>query len=256
MKRAGRSAPGNITFVMTSPLGPTHSESRRLIVHGDGVERHSSEVDDVAGAYAKATARGAVGVAHPRFWRTSSASTNSRPSAPMATRRTVSSTAINIGRVSRWDTNRSIRKGTPAAARLGRPGGHRSHRRQRRRRQNGRRCGSTEHVMGFTRIGAFRRQGYQHWSILHSCARSFRAARPYQVPDHRTAKSRRRSQIEEYLDFYHGRVQHIAMATKDIVRPCGQMRHNDVFCACRRNITRCSPSASAASTRISASWPS
>jgi 4-hydroxyphenylpyruvate dioxygenase len=48
-------------------------------------------------------------------------------------------------------------------------------------------------------------------------------------PINEPAQARRRSQIEEYLDFYGGPgVQHIAMATGDIVQTVSAMRHNDV----------------------------
>src|SRR5205085_7566222 len=56
---------GHITFVLTSPLRATHPESQRLILHGDGVQDIALEVEDVAAAYATATARGAVGVTPP-----------------------------------------------------------------------------------------------------------------------------------------------------------------------------------------------
>src|SRR5262249_30926265 len=48
-------------------------------------------------------------------------------------------------------------------------------------------------------------------------------------PINEPAKSRRRSQIEEYLDFYHGPgVQHIAMSTANIIETVRAMRANDV----------------------------
>src|SRR5207244_3560324 len=48
-------------------------------------------------------------------------------------------------------------------------------------------------------------------------------------PINEPAKGKRRSQIEEYLQFYGGPgVQHIAMATGDIVKTVRAMRHNDV----------------------------
>ena len=43
------------------------------------------------------------------------------------------------------------------------------------------------------------------------------------------AAGKKKSQIEEYLDFYGGPgVQHIAMATGDIIETVQAMRHNDV----------------------------
>jgi 4-hydroxyphenylpyruvate dioxygenase len=48
-------------------------------------------------------------------------------------------------------------------------------------------------------------------------------------PINEPAKSRRRSQIEEYLDFYHGAgVQHIAMSTENIIETVRATRANDV----------------------------
>src|SRR5207302_2986883 len=48
-------------------------------------------------------------------------------------------------------------------------------------------------------------------------------------PINEPAEGRRKSQIEEYLDFYGGPgVQHIAMATDDIIKTVTALRHNDV----------------------------
>jgi 4-hydroxyphenylpyruvate dioxygenase len=48
-------------------------------------------------------------------------------------------------------------------------------------------------------------------------------------PLNEPAQGRRRSQIEEFLQFYGGPgVQHIAMATDDIIDTVRAMRHNDV----------------------------
>ena len=52
---------GNITFVLTSPLGPSHHDAYRIITHGDGVSDVALEVDDVPTAYRLAVERGAVG---------------------------------------------------------------------------------------------------------------------------------------------------------------------------------------------------
>jgi 4-hydroxyphenylpyruvate dioxygenase len=48
-------------------------------------------------------------------------------------------------------------------------------------------------------------------------------------PINEPAKSRRRGQIEEYLQYYGGPgVQHIAMASDDIIETVRALRHNDV----------------------------
>jgi 4-hydroxyphenylpyruvate dioxygenase len=45
---------GEITFVLTSPLGKDHSESQRLLTHGDGVMDIALDVPDVRAAFAAA----------------------------------------------------------------------------------------------------------------------------------------------------------------------------------------------------------
>src|SRR5438874_10508301 len=52
---------GEITFVLASPLGEDHPDSKRLILHGDGVQDIALQVDDVDSAYEVTTGRGAVG---------------------------------------------------------------------------------------------------------------------------------------------------------------------------------------------------
>ena len=51
----------------------------------------------------------------------------------------------------------------------------------------------------------------------------------FKFPINEPAQGRRRSQIEEYIDFYGGAgVQHIALATNDIVQTVKALRANDV----------------------------
>src|SRR3954453_6260277 len=57
---------GEITFVLTSPLGADHPDIARLATHGDGVVDVAIEVDDVEAAYSATIARGADGVDPPR----------------------------------------------------------------------------------------------------------------------------------------------------------------------------------------------
>ena len=48
-------------------------------------------------------------------------------------------------------------------------------------------------------------------------------------PINEPAKAAKRSQIEEYLDFYEGSgVQHIAVATDDIIKTVSQLKANGV----------------------------
>src|SRR5436309_15569840 len=56
---------GDITFVLASPLSPSHHDAHRVVLHGDGVQDIALEVDDVRSAYRTAVERGAVGVVGP-----------------------------------------------------------------------------------------------------------------------------------------------------------------------------------------------
>src|SRR3981081_4212811 len=56
---------GEITFVLASPLSKDHPESRRLLLHGDGVQDIALQVDDVRSAYDETVRRGASGVTPP-----------------------------------------------------------------------------------------------------------------------------------------------------------------------------------------------
>src|SRR5579872_5194670 len=56
---------GHITFVLISPLAQEHSQSRRLVQHGDGVWDIAFEVDDVKHIYEETVRRGARGVVEP-----------------------------------------------------------------------------------------------------------------------------------------------------------------------------------------------
>src|SRR4029079_8603758 len=42
---------GDITFVLASPLSPSHPEAQRIIQHGDGVQDIALEVEDVTATY-------------------------------------------------------------------------------------------------------------------------------------------------------------------------------------------------------------
>src|SRR5438270_6025499 len=56
---------GGITFVLASPLRPSHPDVQRLVLHGDGVTDIAIQVDDVRTAYNLAVERGAHGVKGP-----------------------------------------------------------------------------------------------------------------------------------------------------------------------------------------------
>jgi 4-hydroxyphenylpyruvate dioxygenase len=57
---------GQIRFVLSAPYGPTSEIAAHHLVHGDGVRVIALEVEDVAQAYAATLARGAVSAWPPR----------------------------------------------------------------------------------------------------------------------------------------------------------------------------------------------
>jgi 4-hydroxyphenylpyruvate dioxygenase len=82
-----------------------------------------------------------------------------------------------------------------------------------------------EDVMGFENFLSFDdKQIHTEYSALMSKVMSNGNGR-IKFPINEPAKAAKRSQIEEYLDFYEGEgVQHIAVATDDIVKTVSQLR--------------------------------
>src|SRR5207237_10806803 len=86
-----------------------------------------------------------------------------------------------------------------------------------------------QEVMGFSQLVSFDDKDIStDYSALMSKVVQGGGGR-IKFPINEPAKSRRRSQIEEYLTFYHGPgVQHIALATDNIIETVRALRHNDV----------------------------
>ena len=86
-----------------------------------------------------------------------------------------------------------------------------------------------EEVMGFENFLSFDdKQIHTEYSALMSKVMSNGNGR-IKFPINEPAEGKKRSQIEEYLDFYEGAgVQHIAVATDDIVKTVGQLKSKGV----------------------------
>jgi len=221
---------GDITFVLASPLGPAHPECQRLLLHGDGVQDIALEVDDVSRAYATATSRGAAGVVPPTLLEDESGVYE------YATIRTYGDTLHSFVNGHRYrgvfapgylplDPDRySPRTFKPVGLRT-----------------IDHIVGNVEEgkmnewvdfykrVMGFSQLISFDDKDIStDYSALMSKVVQGGEGR-IKFPINEPARARRRSQIEEYLNFYHGAgVQHIALATDDIVATVRALRHNDV----------------------------
>ncbi len=87
-----------------------------------------------------------------------------------------------------------------------------------------------EDVMGFANFLSFDdKQIHTEYSALMSKVMSNGNGR-IKFPINEPAKAAKKSQIEEYLDFYEGPgVQHLALATDDIVKTVAQLRDLEVL---------------------------
>jgi len=221
---------GHITFVLVSPLGKDHPEANRLIQHGDGVMDIALEVDNVQVAYETALSRKAVGVTPPTLLE------DEHGVYEYATIQAYGDTTHTF-------MNRDRYRGVFSPGYLpldaDRYSPHTYH-------AEG--LAAIDHVvanveegkmddwvkfyqdvLGFTQLVHFDDKDIStEYSALMSKVVQSGHGR-IKFPINEPAKARRRSQIEEYLQFYHGPgVQHIALATKDIISTVRALRANDV----------------------------
>lgn len=221
---------GHITFVLTSPITPDHPESRRLVVHGDGVKDIALDVENVEESYRKTLERGAEGVTPPTlledefgvyefasiraYGDTLHSFVNrdryrgvfSPGFKPLDPERYSPTTFHNVGLKAIDHVVGNVEEGKMEEW-----------------------VKFYQKVMGFTQLVHFDdRDISTEYSALMSKVMQNGTGR-IKFPINEPARSKRRSQIEEYLQFYGGPgVQHIAMATGDIIDSVRAMRHNDV----------------------------
>jgi 4-hydroxyphenylpyruvate dioxygenase len=221
---------GQITVVLASPLRADHPDAERLIQHGDGVQSIALEVDDVAAAFESAVARGA------------------RPAVPPHTLEDESGT-LDLAEIHAYgDTrhtlvNRSRYSGVFApgfrpldpdrySPRTFHPVGLKAIDHIVANVEEGKMGDWVDYyskVMGFSLLVSFDDKDIStEYSALMSRVVADGRGR-IKFPINEPAQSRRRSQIDEFLDYYGGPgVQHIAMATGDIVASVRAMAANDV----------------------------
>ncbi len=221
---------GKITFVLASPLRADHPENRRLLTHGDGVQDIALEVEDVRAAYEAATGRGAAGVTPPTL---------------LEDREGVYEYAVirAYGDTTHSFVNRDRYRGVfmpgykPLDAdryspRTFHPAGLVAIDHIVANVEEGKMdewVHFYERVMGFSQLVHFDDKDIStEYTALMSKVVQGGGGR-IKFPINEPAKGRRKSQIDEYLDFYHGPgVQHIALATGDIIETVRALRHNDV----------------------------
>jgi 4-hydroxyphenylpyruvate dioxygenase len=215
-----------IRFVLTSPLGPEGDIAEHVRLHGDGVRDIALWVEDARDAYAKAVERGATSAYEPRSLRDDAGEVvtagikiygdtihslverrnyrgpfmpgfeartphyRSKPTGLLHVDHCVGN--VELGRMNDW-------------------------------------VGFYERVMGFKNLISFDDQDIStEYSSLMSKVMSNGNER-IKFPINEPAKGKKKSQIDEYLDFYRGPgVQHLALATDDIIATVGALRDRGV----------------------------
>jgi len=204
-----------LVFVFTTPLQPTGEIAEHVLKHGDGVKDIAFWVDDARDAYAKAIERGAVSAYEPRVLK------DDNGEVVIAGIRTYGDTIHSI--VERRGYRGLFLPGFVAASSPYKPTSvglkYVDH------------CvgnvelgkmnewvGFYSRVLGFHNLLTFDDKDIStEYSSLMSKVMSNGNGR-IKFPINEPAAGKKKSQIEEYLDFYGGPgVQHIAIATDDII---------------------------------------
>lgn len=223
---------GNIHLVLSSALGPDHPISRHVYLHGDGVAIIALEVPDAASAYKETTRRGATGAIRPTqeedefgAWRYSAV-------------HAYGETIIKF-------VDRSDYKGVFAP-------GFKARTAQDATGANGRHTGyglaHIDHMVGNVELGAMNRwvdffattMGFSQlihfddrdisteYSALMSKVMQDGTGK-VKFPINEPAEGKKKSQIQEYLDYYYGPgVQHLALSTGDIIQTVTRLKENGV----------------------------
>ena len=217
---------GKIRIVLTTPLRPDNEAAEHIRLHGDGVRDIALWVDDARKAWKDTTRRGARSVQEPHEVR------DEHGTAKLASIAIYGDTIHTF--VERKNYHGAFLPGFIAKGRdhLARPTG----------------LLHVDHVVGnvgwnemnrwvdfYANVMGF--SLYQHfddkdisteYSALMSKVMANGNGR-VKFPLNEPAEGRRKSQIEEYLEFHHGPgVQHIAMATNDILLTVGLMKEQGI----------------------------
>lgn len=217
---------GKIRLVLTTPLNAKGAIAEHVYRHGDGVKVLALWVDDAAKAFAETTKRGAVPVAEPKAMRdefgvavTSSIRTYGDTIHTFVERKNytgpflpgyvqakspfkTTSTGLKyvdhcVGNVALGEMNQWVK--------------------------------FYEDVMGFKLLITFDDNDIStEYTALMSKVVSNKNEY-IKFPINEPAEGKKRSQIDEYLDFYQGAgVQHIAIATDDIIHTVSELRNRGV----------------------------
>jgi 4-hydroxyphenylpyruvate dioxygenase len=217
---------GRIRLVLTGALRADHEIGRHQAAHGDGVKVIALSVPDVDHAYREATARGATGVREP--WEEH----DEHGTVRFATIATYGDTVHTFVDRSKYPPPAPFRPGygardgvTPDVGLL-----------------------AIDHIVGNVELGSmeqwvkFYEDVFGMTEMLHftdeAISTEYSALMSKVVtngngrikfPINEPAEGKRKSQIDEYLEFYGGPgAQHIAVATRDIVGTVTRMRERGI----------------------------
>ncbi len=208
---------GNIRLVLTSSLSSEGEIADHVKLHGDGVKVVALRVEDAASAYHETTSRGARGVHAPAFLQdadgqvqTSSIAIYGETLHTFVERHSYHGPFL--------PGYRALTRSVPPRSRLAGLAGIDHVVGNVALGQMNAWVGFYERVMGFTQLIHFDDRAIStEYSALMSKVMQNGSGR-IKFPINEPAPGRRKSQIEEYLDFYRGPgVQHIALITDDII---------------------------------------
>jgi 4-hydroxyphenylpyruvate dioxygenase len=221
---------GQITLVLASPLRADHPEADRLVRHGDGVQAIALEVDDVTAAFEAAVARGAKPAKPPR---TIEDEFGAYDSAEIHAYGDTTHTLVNRARY-HGAFAPGFRPLDPDrySPRTFHPVGLKAIDHIVANVEEGKMGDWVDYyskIMGFSLLVSFDDKDIStEYSALMSKVVTDGRGR-IKFPINEPAHGRRRSQIEEFLEFYGGPgVQHIALSTGDIIASVQSMAANDV----------------------------
>lgn len=216
---------GNARFVLSAPYSPSSELAAHHMVHGDGVKAIALEVDDVEQAWKETTARGGKSAWSPREQKDD-----------LGLYRT--SAIFAYGETLHVFVDRGDYKGVFAP----------TYRPIKNKEADSTGLAAIDHVVGNVQLGKmnewvnFYHQVMGFRQLLHfddkdiSTEYSALMSKVMQngngrvkFPINEPADGKKKSQIEEYLDYYlTPGVQHIAMITGDIIKTVAQLKKNGV----------------------------
>lgn len=215
---------GKIRFVLTSPLSPDSDIAEHIKQHGDGVRDIAFEVSDAVQVYEQVIARGAESVQPPTTY------SDEHGTLIRATVRTFGDTVHSF--IERKNYQAFLPRFVPRVSEPTTPVGLKA----------------IDHIVGnvdwhqmetwvkfYETVFDFRQfQSFDDKDISteYSALRSkvmTNATERIKMPINEPAEGKKKSQIEEYIQFYRGAgVQHIAMLTDDILHTVKEMRARGV----------------------------